>query len=128
MDGADPPDVLAPDLYGDRRGDLVAAVEAVMSRRAFLVGGLCKAAERPTAKAHLAGPVTAHLVAVDGTRSAPIEFAGRFAVPPLKFRAPGPGSWSHVELADGGRTRTWPLLPSFATWTGDTVRISGVTW
>lgn len=100
----------------------------MMSRRAFLVGGLCKAAERTPAKAALAGPVTAHLVAIDGTRSAPVVFAGRWAVPPLKFRAPEPGSWSHVELAAGGRTKTWPLLESFATWTGDTVRISGVTW
>lgn len=100
----------------------------MMSRRAFLVGGLCKAAERPAAKAHLAGPVTARLIGPDGVRSEPVQFSARWAVPPLKFRVKNPGTWTKVELVQGGRTRTWDLYPSTATWTGDVLRVSGVVW
>lgn len=99
-----------------------------MSRRAFLVAGLCRALERPPATATVPDPVQARLVAFDGTRSDPVEFSARWAVPPLKFRARRPETWSHLELVQGGRTRVWELYPSFATWEGDSVRISGVVW
>lgn len=100
----------------------------MMGRRAFLLGGLAKLCEPPRATAGIPNPVTARLIGPDGIRSEPVQFSARWAVPPLKFRVKNPGTWTKVELVQGGRTRTWDLYPSTATWTGDVLRVSGVVW